>query len=195
MYFADDFVTVDPTEYVTGEIVNVKTLTTTPSGILNLDDVDTQQVEIKARANRPYPPAQVKINGQYFPSAQLSAVSISWVHRNRVQQTGGELLGFEDGGVTPEDGTTYRVELFYPAMVSFYLKTGIEGTSFNIPQNVLPFDYDYIFVAVSSERDGFVSYQSHLIQINLFRKTGDNIVFVMDQANTPSPGDAIKFIL
>lgn len=33
LYFADDFITVDPAEYVTGEIINVKTLTTTPTGI------------------------------------------------------------------------------------------------------------------------------------------------------------------
>lgn len=46
LYFADDFITVDPTEYVTGEIINVKALTTTPSGILDLDDTEAQQVEI-----------------------------------------------------------------------------------------------------------------------------------------------------
>ena len=195
VYGWDNYSGIDDTEYLAGENVSLKALTLTGSDALDLSEATEHRVNLQSRAIRPYPPAQVKINGQYFPSAQLSAVSISWVHRNRVQQTGGELLGFEDGGVTPEDGTTYRVELFYPAMVSFYLKTGIEGTSFNIPQNVLPFGYDYIFVAVSSERDGFVSYQSHLIQINLFRKTGDNIVFVMDQANAPSPGDAIKFIL
>lgn len=195
VYGWDNYSGIDDTEYLAGENVSLKALTLTGSDALDLSEATEHRVNLQSRAIRPYPPAQVKINGQYFPSAQLSAVSISWVHRNRVQQTGGELLGFEDGGVTPEVETTYRVELFYPAMVSFYLKTGIEGTSFNIPQNVLPFDYDYIFVAVSSERDGFVSYQSHLIQINLFRKTGDNIVFVMDQANAPSPGDAIKFIL
>ncbi|MEJ5034404.1 hypothetical protein [Acinetobacter sp. MYb191] len=102
LYFADDFITVDPTEYVTGEIINVKTLTTTPSGILDLDDVDAQQVEIQARAIRPYPPANVKVNGVYWPKMLAEGLTLTWVNRNRVQQTGGEILGWFDQGVNLE---------------------------------------------------------------------------------------------
>lgn len=105
LYFADDFVTVDPAEYVTGEIVNVKTLTTTPSGILNLDDVDTQQVEIKARAIRPYPPANVKINNVFKPSYFEDDFTLTWSDRNRLQQTGGEILGYFEPSVTLEPNT------------------------------------------------------------------------------------------
>ncbi|OHC25061.1 MAG: hypothetical protein A3F63_10365 [Pseudomonadales bacterium RIFCSPHIGHO2_12_FULL_40_16] len=102
LYFADDFITVDPTEYVTSEIINVKALTTTPSGILGIDDVDMQQVEIKARAIRPYPPANVKINGKYWPAYFENDLVISWVNRNRLQQTGGEIIGYFEPGVTLE---------------------------------------------------------------------------------------------
>lgn len=112
LYFADDFITVDPTEYVTGEIINVKALTTTPSGILGIDDVDMQQVEIKARAIRPYPPANVKIDGVYYPSgATGNNLALTWVHRNRVQQTGGAIVGWFDAGVTLESGVTYQLEV------------------------------------------------------------------------------------
>ena len=105
LYFADDFITVDPTEYVTGEIINVKTLTTTPSGILSLDDVDAQQVEIQARAIRPYPPANVKINDAYWPTEIETDLVLTWVERNRIQQTGGSILGWFDGGIAIEPGT------------------------------------------------------------------------------------------
>lgn len=105
LYFADDFVTVDPTEYVTGEIINVKALTTTPSGILNLDDVDAQQVEIKARANRPYPPANVKINNEYWPAYFDDDFTLTWSNRNRLQQTGGIPLGYFESGIALEDNT------------------------------------------------------------------------------------------
>ena len=105
LYFADDFITVDPTEYVTGEIINVKALTTTPSGILGIDDVDMQQVEIQARAIRPYPPANVKINGEYWPEYIDGRLLLTWSDRNRLQQTGGEILGYFDGSVTLEPNT------------------------------------------------------------------------------------------
>ncbi|WP_325086452.1 hypothetical protein [Acinetobacter johnsonii] len=112
LYFADDFITVDPTEYVTGEIINVKALTTTPSGILSLDDVDAQQVEIQARAIRPYPPANVKINDVYWPTEIETDLVLTWVDRNRQQQTGGSILGWYEGGVTVESGVVYFVQVF-----------------------------------------------------------------------------------
>lgn len=112
LYFADDFITVDPTEYVTGEIINVKALTTTPSGILSLDDVDAQQVEIQARAIRPYPPANVKINGAYWPTEIETDLVLTWVDRNRQQQTGGSILGYFDAGVTIESGVTYKLMVY-----------------------------------------------------------------------------------
>ncbi len=112
LYFADDFITVDPTEYVRGEIINVKTLTTTPSGILSIEDVDAQQVEIQARAIRPYPPANVKINGEYWPTEIETDLVLTWVDRNRIQQTGGSILGWYESGVTAESGVVYVVQVF-----------------------------------------------------------------------------------
>lgn len=105
LYFADDFITVDPTEYVTGEVINVKALTTTPSGILDLDDTEAQQVEIQARAIRPYPPVNVKINGEYWPEEIETDLVLTWADRNRLQQTGGSILGWFDESVTIEPGT------------------------------------------------------------------------------------------
>ena len=138
LYFADDFVTVDPTEYVIGEIINVKTLTTTPSGILNIDDIEPQPVEIQARAIRPYPPANVKMNDAYFPETTVISndIVLTWVHRNRVQQTGGEILGFYEGGVTLETGVTYSIEISADDTVLHYA-TEINANSYVIPSAVL----------------------------------------------------------
>lgn len=111
LYFADDFITVDPTEYVTGEIINVKALTTTPSGILGLDDTEAQQVEIQARAIRPYPPANVKINNVFEPADPAWPLQLTWCSRNRLQQTGGAILGWFEGSVTAENGCSYLIEI------------------------------------------------------------------------------------
>lgn len=105
LYFADDFVTVDPTEYVTGEIINVKALTTTPSGILGLDDTEAQQVEIQARAIRPYPPANVKINNVFEPAYFEDDFTLTWSDRNRLQQTGGVPLGYFESSISLEPNT------------------------------------------------------------------------------------------
>ncbi|MFW1959164.1 hypothetical protein [Acinetobacter johnsonii] len=159
LYFADDFVTVDPTEYVTGEIINVKALTTTPSGILSLDDVDAQPVEIQARAIRPYPPADVKINGAYWPETHIitNDIVLIWSHRNRVQQTGGEIIGWYEGGVTIESGVTYSYELTS--------NNSLLASASNITSNTATINASALIpnrahtLKLWSVRDGYQSYQ------------------------------------
>ena len=127
LYFADDSISVDPTEYVASEIVGVKALSTTPSGSQSLDDVNPQQVEIVARAIRPYPPANVKIDDAYYPMEYAgSNIVLTWVNRNRLQQTGGEIIGWFESGVTPEADVTYQLEVYEVA------DDGIESTLLNI---------------------------------------------------------------
>ncbi|MEG2445493.1 MAG: hypothetical protein RSB22_05585 [Acinetobacter sp.] len=174
LYFADDFITVDPTEYVTGEIINVKALTTTPSGILGIDDVDMQQVEIKARAIRPYPPANVKINGEYWPIEIETDLIITWVDRNRVQQTGGEILGWYEGGVTGESGTTTHLTLTQFDENEVELEVVSVNVSaantYTYPMSALEVDTRTIRVELKTMRDGYESYQSfnHTVELSQF---------------------------
>jgi len=111
LYFCGNEVDFDETGYVLGDEVLVSALTTTPSGVL--EQKGSIPVEIQARAIRPYPPANVKFNGVYFPETHFITrdLTIDWVDRNRLQQTDGELLGFYDAGITVEPGTTYSYEL------------------------------------------------------------------------------------
>ncbi|WEI04519.1 hypothetical protein PYR78_06075 [Acinetobacter johnsonii] len=158
LYFADDFVTVDPTEYVTGEVIDVKALTTTPSGILDLTETDTQSIQINARAICPYPPANVKINDVHWPDDVTGDLILTWNHRNRVQQTGGSPLGWFDGDVILEDGVTYVVEL--------YDETDLLISSTNIGAvNTTTVDYLSVTTATCriklySIRDGYKSQQA-----------------------------------
>lgn len=111
LYFADEFVAIDQTLYVSGEQVEAKALTTTPSGILSLENSETHAVELNSRLIRPYPPANVKINGEYSIQDIETDLVLTWVDRNRTQQTGGEILGWFDDGVTIESGVTYQLVL------------------------------------------------------------------------------------
>lgn len=109
LYFCGNEVDFDETGYVLGDEVLVSALTTTPSGVL--EQKGSIPVEMKARAIRPYPPANVKINGRYWPAYFEGDLIISWVNRNRSQQTGGEVLGWFDDSVTLEIGVTCQLIL------------------------------------------------------------------------------------
>lgn len=109
LYFCGNDVAYDQTEYVSGEEVLVAALTATPSGLQELDG--SIAIEMNARAFRPYPPANVKINGEHWPEDIETDLVLTWVDRNRIQQTGGELLGWFDAGVTLESGVTYQLTL------------------------------------------------------------------------------------
>ena len=112
LFFAQDYTAGDAVEYVDGEDVSVRIMPITSGGQLALSGAPTDSVSMASRAIRPYPPADVKINGEYFPTEVTGDAVVTWAWRNRLQQTGGTLLGFTDAGVTPEDGMTVSVEVF-----------------------------------------------------------------------------------
>jgi len=174
LYFADDFITVDPTEYVTGETINVKTLTTTPSGILSLDDVDAQQVEIQARAIRPYPPANVKINDVYWPTEIETDLVLTWVDRNRIQQTGGSILGWFDGGVAIEAGTQTHLTITQFDEDQVELATNnanVTGsTSYTFAISAMQADTRTVEIVLKTIRDGYECLNpfTHTVELSQF---------------------------
>lgn len=174
LYFADDFITVDPTEYVTGEIINVKALTTTPSGILDLDDTEAQQVEIQARAIRPYPPANVKINDVYWPTEIETDLVLTWVDRNRLQQTGGSILGWFEGGVAIEPGTQTHLILTQFDENDVELATtsaNVTGTtSYTLPISSMQADTKTVEITLKTIRDGHECSQpfEHIVELSQF---------------------------
>lgn len=163
----DRFAEADPVEYTIGEIVNVKISTITGGGKLALADADEMTVELKSRAIRPYAPGNLTINGEYFPSVIEGAVSLLWASRNRIQQTGGVLIGFTDGDVTSEPGVTYFVRVYAEDGVTLIDEvTGITGSGYNWIQ---PFNKPQStttqVIEVGSERDGYESFQAHRVTL------------------------------
>lgn len=98
------------TEYSAGDNVRASALTVTPSS--KLAQVGSSFVSMRSRAIRPYPPANVKINGEYWPSFIDDHLALTWAHRNRLQQTGGEVLSWFNEDVTSEAGVTYKIKIF-----------------------------------------------------------------------------------
>lgn len=174
LFFSDDFVSYDNTEYSDSEIINVKSLTTTPSGILDIGLADTQSIEIKSRAIRPYPPANVKINGEYYPVEIETDLVITWADRNRIQQTGGDVLGWFDAGVTIEQNTATKLIILEEDANHNVIAThnnDVTGeTSYTLPISSLNANTRYLNITAKTVRDGFDSYQpfNHIVELSLF---------------------------
>lgn len=102
----------DEVLYTESETVYSKLTPSTGAGALPLDDAVEMSVTMAARANRPYPPANVTIDAEYFPDVVEggSAFDLAWAHRDRTLQTAG-LVDFTDASIGPEVGTSYDIEL------------------------------------------------------------------------------------
>jgi hypothetical protein len=77
---------------VLGGAVQVKMRPSVYGPPLDLKDVPTDRLQTRTRSMRPYPPGQVKINGNpWYKGAQISTVTgpatITWVHRHRTAQS------------------------------------------------------------------------------------------------------------
>lgn len=131
IYFMADFNGLGQTEFVSGETVNVKLLTTTGTGVLDIGTAPASSITMNQRALRPYPPGAWAISGSYFPSQLIDTpLTATWAHRSRTQQTGDALVDFTEGSIGPEAGTTYSLRL-YNADTSalLYSVDGLTGTS------------------------------------------------------------------
>lgn len=151
-------VAFDSTQYSQSEIVEAQVLTTTPSGIQDLLGYG-QDIEIQSRAIRPYPPANVKINGEYWPAEIETNLVITWVDRNRVQQTGGGILGWFEGGVTIEPNTQTHLILTQLDENDLELATtnaNLTGTtSYTFPISSMQTDARKVRVILKTLRDSY----------------------------------------
>lgn len=172
LYFCGNDVAFDSTEYVAGEEVLVSALTTTPSGML--ENKGSIGVEMNARAFRPYPPANVKINDQYWPAEIETDLILTWVDRNRVQQTGGEILSWFDGGVTIEPNTQTHLTLTQYDENQIELATNsanVSGTNvFTFQISSMQAETRTVEIVLKTIRDGYECYQPfvHTVELSMF---------------------------
>ncbi|OAL78984.1 hypothetical protein AY606_06035 [Acinetobacter sp. SFB] len=174
LYLADDFVAIDQTLYTQSEIINAKVLTTTPSGVLALSDAATHGVEFNARAIRPYPPANVKINNAYWPEEIETDLVLTWVDRNRLQQTGGEIIGWYEGNVSIEPNTQTHLILSQLDENDNELATSnanVTGaTSYTMPISAMQASTRTVRVTLKTIRDGYECLNpfNHTIELSQF---------------------------
>lgn len=173
-YFWDDSSGLDSTTYVEGETVKAQVLTTTPSGIEMVDPGNVQSLEIVGRANRPYPPANIKINGEYYPDEIETDLIITWVDRNRIQQTGGNIIGWYDDNITIEQGVSTIIIVSEEDENHDVITThnnDVSGTSsYSLAISSLNPNTRHLNIVVKTSKNGFESFQKFEknVEISLF---------------------------
>lgn len=182
-YFYDAFSAFDSEQYVLSEVIDAKVLTTTPSGIQELGDVTALSVEMDARPIRPYPPANVKINDEYYPIEIEADLVVTWVDRNRLQQTGGSILGWTDGGVALESAVTYHLELYNMSASAEVFNSSIGTVNTYAFTGLTAADYR---IRLYSMRDSYSSYQifEHIFHLRTLSKLTqeDNVSFILQES-------------
>lgn len=155
----DNYSGIDDAEYLSGEVVDLKLLTLTGSDLLTLAEATQHQVTTVGRAIRPYPPANVQINSEYFPQEIETDLTLTWVDRNRLQQAGGAALGFFDGGIAIEPNTQTYLILSQLDANNIELATSnanVTGmTSYTMPIANMQADTRFVKIELKTVRDGY----------------------------------------
>ncbi|MAQ09573.1 MAG: hypothetical protein CMQ11_07040 [Gammaproteobacteria bacterium] len=155
-FFWDAYAGFDPTEYVQGEEVDAKIIPISGAGVLPLDAADAMTLTLNQRACRPYAPGDLRINGEsYAPNAYYEGeVTVTWTHRNRIEQTGGYLVDHTAGDIGPEPGVEYRLRLYVDDVLEQEIEPAVS------PQAVTPIGSGVIRIEVHAKRDGVYSWQA-----------------------------------
>jgi len=98
IYFVGDGSAIVGDELASGTSYNVKILSSTSKGMLDIDDATAHAGTMAGRAIRPYPAGKFARSGYTF----------TWAHRNRTLQVG-VVVRQTDASLTPETGTTYTL--------------------------------------------------------------------------------------
>lgn len=106
--FAEQFTTFDTDKFLPTETLGVKVCPRTGSGVLDLASAPTNTLTFVGRQGKPYPPANVKVNGANWPSILSGKLTVTWNSRNKKTQTA-TLIDWYGNNVTGETGTTYNI--------------------------------------------------------------------------------------
>lgn len=130
LWLVDDDIGTDGRTYSEGETVQAKVLPKTSSDVLDEADADLLEVELVGRPFRPYPPADVKVDGVsiFDPPGDPTEPGVTWVERNRITQAD-TIVGFFDPTVAAEEGTTYRIKILGPDPMGAVINTYDDITS------------------------------------------------------------------
>ena len=134
------------------------------------------EAEMVARQGRPYPAAAFQVDGSYAPSLLdgKTAVSLTWAHRHRVQQSNQAVSWLSSSNVGPEPGVTYHVQQV--ALAEDLSEIGAlppvdagvaASLALDLTEQPYPDEARYARISVEAVRAGIVSLQNRPITVRL----------------------------
>lgn len=108
IWFYDEWASSDLAQWATAEEVHARLLTRTGNAMLAIGTAPQATVLFDQRQARPYPPANVRVNGAVAPDAVVGDAEITGFHRDRLLQAD-QLIDQTEPDIGPEAGTTYVV--------------------------------------------------------------------------------------
>lgn len=144
-----------------GATQNYRLLPTTSKGQLPVEQAPVVSGAMSDRPFRPYPPANVRVNGALFPSAAQLPLSFTWSERNRILETS-IVLPWDGSSVPAEPGTSYTLEI--DAFSGGQWRANAVAvrdaviTTFEVSPEILPSNTTAIRFRLWAEKDGLASW-------------------------------------
>lgn len=114
IWFFDSLFETDGIEYLKGEVVYVQQLTQTNAETLSTNKAPIRALKFDARAARPYPPANLQVNGVITETISLKeqeTIVLTWLHRNKeIQQD--NLIAYNEGNIDKPETVEYHIEYY-----------------------------------------------------------------------------------
>ena len=160
IWFADSFTGFTTTEYVDGEVVDIKLLPVTGRGELDISLAPVDSLTMDQRQYRPYPPGNVRFDTLEWPAAIDGAADIvmTWAHRDRLAQTA-YIVEQDEASIGPEASVTYSVEVADEALTVLHSATGITAATATVPASSLT--SGMLRFRLWSVRGGVTNWQTH----------------------------------
>lgn len=128
LWVYSNIASVAESTFASTQTVDMKLVTHVSQDVLNQDLATVASLALNNRKERPYPPANVKINKAYFPQEITGDVNVSWSHRNRMQT--GLIPAFTTISNTPEENTKYNLRIYDANNVKLFERTDLDVTEY-----------------------------------------------------------------
>ena len=99
-----------------------------PGGVVDPARAPSVSLGMNSRLIRPYPPGGLRINGEYLPDEISGPLTVSWRHRDRIEQQD-VVVSQTAADIGPEPGTTYTLRVYDENNTLKKNLTGLTGTS------------------------------------------------------------------
>lgn len=147
-------------QYTSGQKANIALVPFNATGEASPVSSDRIAVSLQARAYRPYPPGGLALNGTYLASEINDQLTVSWKHRDRLEQID-SVVSQTAADIGPEEGVTYNLKVYDEKNTLKKNLTGLTGTSWTWETETADcefFDIDRVWFSTNTSNDAATSF-------------------------------------